>query len=259
MARGLRAELDRLGDRVMAEAHAWRVSPAVALWLLIVPIAGALIVALSRVRLSLYDFITAEDSLLEWTQFVLYLCASIFALLVARLLAQEGNRTPAIAYGLLGVASFVVAGEEISWGQRVFGFGTPEGLAEVNRQGETTVHNIGIVQNTFHGIQLLGGLYGSVGAWLIRRRRTERTQLVDLFVPPLFLAALFLVPFGYRSVRVVFFPSDVNFTVFRYGEWAELCFALGLAAFAFLGWRRLRGSVTPVIRRDADRPPVAAG
>jgi hypothetical protein len=34
--------------------------------------------------------------------------------------------------------------EEISWGQRIFGTSTPEGLEEVNLQDETNIHNIGI-------------------------------------------------------------------------------------------------------------------
>jgi hypothetical protein len=33
--------------------------------------------------------------------------------------------------------------EEISWGQRLLGFSTPEGLREVNLQRETNIHNIG--------------------------------------------------------------------------------------------------------------------
>ncbi|MDP1624708.1 MAG: hypothetical protein Q8L64_02955 [bacterium] len=36
-------------------------------------------------------------------------------------------------------------GEEISWGQRIFGLQTPDALAKINSQGEITVHNILIV------------------------------------------------------------------------------------------------------------------
>ena len=32
-------------------------------------------------------------------------------------------------------------GEEISWGQRIFGFETPDAIAEGNIQGETNIHN----------------------------------------------------------------------------------------------------------------------
>jgi hypothetical protein len=37
---------------------------------------------------------------------------------------------------------FVSFGEEISWGQRIFGWGTPEFLGELNAQNETNLHNL---------------------------------------------------------------------------------------------------------------------
>lgn len=43
---------------------------------------------------------------------------------------------------LLAALLFVGGGEEISWGQRVFGWGTPEGLAAHNLQDETNLHNL---------------------------------------------------------------------------------------------------------------------
>lgn len=42
----------------------------------------------------------------------------------------------------LAVVFFFGAGEEISWGQRVFNIQTPEVLHEINAQDEITVHNI---------------------------------------------------------------------------------------------------------------------
>ncbi len=47
---------------------------------------------------------------------------------------------------------FVFVGEEISWGQRIFNFATPEKLAEINKQNEFNIHNIEIV-DTFAGGQ----------------------------------------------------------------------------------------------------------
>ncbi|MCF8245304.1 MAG: hypothetical protein K9J37_13030 [Saprospiraceae bacterium] len=49
---------------------------------------------------------------------------------------------------ILAVILFFGFGEEISWGQRIFGWGTPETLKEVNVQGETNIHNLAI----FNGI-----------------------------------------------------------------------------------------------------------
>jgi len=52
-----------------------------------------------------------------------------------------------IFYLLLVILFFVGFGEEISWGQRILNFETPEALKQVNLQNETNIHNIVI----FHG------------------------------------------------------------------------------------------------------------
>lgn len=53
-----------------------------------------------------------------------------------------------IFYLLLGVYSLICFGEEISWGQRIFNWETPKMLDEINLQGETNLHNIGLFQRT---------------------------------------------------------------------------------------------------------------
>ena len=46
------------------------------------------------------------------------------------------------ASGALALAFFLFAMEEISWGQRIVGFDSPEALIGVNQQGEATIHNL---------------------------------------------------------------------------------------------------------------------
>jgi hypothetical protein len=48
----------------------------------------------------------------------------------------------------LGLMFFFGAGEEISWGQRIFGFKTPEPLAQVNKQDELNLHNLAVMENS---------------------------------------------------------------------------------------------------------------
>lgn len=49
-----------------------------------------------------------------------------------------------LAFLGFALIAFFGAGEEISWGQRIFNIQTPEALNQVNAQGELTVHNIAI-------------------------------------------------------------------------------------------------------------------
>jgi len=48
----------------------------------------------------------------------------------------------------LALLFFFGAGEEISWGQRIFGFKTPEQLAQVNKQDELNLHNLSVLENS---------------------------------------------------------------------------------------------------------------
>jgi hypothetical protein len=54
-----------------------------------------------------------------------------------------------LAFLGFALIAFFGAGEEISWGQRIFNIATPEALNEINAQGEMTVHNL-----EFNGIEL---------------------------------------------------------------------------------------------------------
>jgi len=83
----------------------------------------------------------AEDRAYEWIGFLGFLGAGIFSLLS---LLYRKKMPKFVALYLLGIGFFfiVCAGEEISWGQRVFGWETPESFAEANEQGETNLHNL---------------------------------------------------------------------------------------------------------------------
>jgi len=51
-----------------------------------------------------------------------------------------------IYFLLLGILFFLAFGEEISWGQRIFGWNTPEGFSDINAQKETNIHNLWMFQ-----------------------------------------------------------------------------------------------------------------
>ena len=76
-----------------------------------------------------------EDGFFEWLTAIFSLAASIIFILVFR-------RTKNIFLLGLGFIFFMGAGEEISWGQRVFNFDTPESIKKVNVQREFNLHNL---------------------------------------------------------------------------------------------------------------------
>lgn len=82
--------------------------------------------------------VSQEDGAIEWLSALLLLAACVIALHVGR---RMPDRTHAGMHIFFGILFFVMLGEEISWGQRLLGFSTPESLAQINVQGETNLHN----------------------------------------------------------------------------------------------------------------------
>ncbi len=84
------------------------------------------------------NFIFMEDGPLESLSAVFYFCAAaIFAI------GFKNKPVPLRFWCLFfAVLMFLVGGEEISWGQRIFGIATPESLSAVNVQNEFNIHNI---------------------------------------------------------------------------------------------------------------------
>jgi hypothetical protein len=60
---------------------------------------------------------------------------------------------------LLGILFTVCFGEEISWGQRLIGFSTPESIRANNFQGEFNLHNLNFFERR----------YGDKGFWAVMR------------------------------------------------------------------------------------------
>lgn len=60
----------------------------------------------------------------------------------ARAIPAHSLRLGRSFLSMWALAAFIVLGEEISWGQRIFGFLTPEWLAAINYQNEFNLHNL---------------------------------------------------------------------------------------------------------------------
>jgi hypothetical protein len=190
---------------------------------------------------AIFRWVTAEDSLLEWGQFLFVFVATLLFARMGVQLLRAGQRGIGLLYILLGLAAFFVAGEEISWGQRIFGWGTPETLDAINHQGETNVHNIRWVQRLFGYAVLFGSMYCTFVPLLATKFLGDRprSQLSFLTIPAICMVPAFLMPFGYKMFRLLVWPGT-DFTVVKFGEAPELCMYFGLLIFAYLNMRRLR-------------------
>jgi hypothetical protein len=179
---------------------------------------------------TVYNALVREDSVLECLQFLAYAASTALAAAAAWRLERAGHQEVGVLFLLFACCCFFAAGEEISWGQRVLGFGPPEQVATVNGQEEMNVHDVVEVQGTFNLGLALACLYGLAAPWLVRRP--------VLFVPPIALAGAFLAMIAYISARRAFFPHPGH-ELAKFSEWPETCFAVALAVFALLAWRRV--------------------
>ncbi len=83
-----------------------------------------------------------EDGIVEWlTVLGLLLGSFVCFIRFAKLLRKKSTWFLFVTFGL-GLFLFFAAGEEISWGQRIFGISTPEYFKENNAQQETNLHNL---------------------------------------------------------------------------------------------------------------------
>jgi len=82
-----------------------------------------------------------EDGPVEWGTAVCLLLSSLVLMRNAR--ALRGRGTLALVMTLVyALAFFFAAGEEISWGYRLFDWEASEFFRENNAQGETNIHNL---------------------------------------------------------------------------------------------------------------------
>jgi len=230
------------------DADAWGLTRGRALAIALAPLVGTLAVIASVPHPGLFRRVIDEDGPVEWLQFALILVAGLlFAYMGARLIHRRWHRFGSL-YLLLAAAALFVAGEEISWGQRVLGLRTPEELARINAQQEISVHNIYGLHQPFIYAVMLAGMYGTilplVGLTFPESRR--RSTVMRLLVPPLCLIPAFFVPFCYRLYRLVLQP-ELNypvgyqtFVITELSEVGELCLYFAVLVFAWLNWNLLR-------------------
>jgi hypothetical protein len=176
---------------------------------------------------------TREDGPIEYAGFACFLGASALAFVAASRIRRAHR--PALAAVTLGALLLVAAGEEISWGQRLFEIETPAALVDGNRQDELNLHNVdGLQQKAVIG-QLAVACAGVLLPCFVRRP-WARAGL------PFF--AGYLAYRGARGAAVVIGWGPAG----RNAEAAELVLALGLLA--------LTAQLVADLRRARARHPI---
>ena len=89
-----------------------------------------------------------EDGPLETATVIFAAAAGILLISVhyrCRQLSVLVKRSHYTLLTLMTVFMIFFAGEEINWGQKILGFGTPEFIGEENQQSEFNIHNLSFI------------------------------------------------------------------------------------------------------------------
>ncbi len=175
----------------------------------------------------LYYRALQEDQALEWSTFWAFLLATVGFCVGARRQYGQTARLPWFSAGL-ALFCFFVAMEEISWGQRIFGYQPPEYFLAQNFQQELNLHNVldtGIRKLTLKSVILGYGVLLPLTTLIPGCRRWWRR--IGIQAPPLSLAPAFAGAYLLYEI----YPWSHS------GELVELMLGLGFlfAAQASLG------------------------
>jgi hypothetical protein len=143
-----------------------------------------------------YIYLSLEDGAIEYGSFVAWVVA--ICLFIWR--SAKAPRGRKVTYLFFAVVAFVMAMEEISWGQRLMGWESAEFFKMENRQSETNFHNLISINKVYEPVAILIVL-ACVLPWTVTRLSPRLARFCEergLPVvapgvwPVLFLAALFL-------------------------------------------------------------------
>jgi hypothetical protein len=213
-----------LGATLVPAHRTARATPSVLAALVAVEVIALALCVLAGLSERTWATIAQEDGLVEWATFLSFFVAAGW--LVVGVRKKSASVMFKVACLLLAAFCVVVAGEEISWGQRLFGFKPPDVFLERNFQQEMNLHNVlmderglGFKLESKHLVMAIVAGFCGAWPWLVRRKRFE---VFGPLAPPLALAPLAV---GVIAAQLAY---DVELT----GEGAELIAGLIFLAFA---------------------------
>jgi hypothetical protein len=184
-----------------------------------------------------YFSIVTEDGVTETTTAVLLLINSIVAIMLA--FRFSAIRSRCVMQGIVAFVFIVMLGEEISWGQRIFGFETLAFIKDVNVQNENSLHNL----YGYFADHLFTFAIFAYGAFLpfIACRRPFFRKLFDLFGLPLpskgLAIGFLLISLLHNGIvyRIVTPPTHPIISI-QCPEWREFLSTIALSLLMYEMW-----------------------
>lgn len=166
------------------------------------------------------SIIATEDGVIEWLTVVGLALTSIVCFRRVILLKGEKSTLFLFMTALLGLAFLFGAGEEISWGQRIFNTQSSEFFQQHNAQGETNLHNLVVGGKKINKIVFGIGLHLVLLIYLLvlvplYKRKQGLKDFMDRFAVPI------ATPYQVVSYLIMLTVIQVIMDDSKRGELAE--------------------------------------
>ncbi len=191
-------------------------------------------------------YFESENGLIELLTPAVLVPGIVFGIMALRMHRYLPTRNALAWLAMVTLGALYMAGEEVSWGQWLFYWDTPDAFMEINDQQETNLHNTSAWLDQKPRLLLeLWALFGALYAWWrqMQRKEPDAKTTAYWFWPTLplawtgLLSALAMMPERVRDwwdIRLGS-PFDIRVT-----ETQELVLAFFMTYFLASAWLRLR-------------------
>lgn len=167
-----------------------------------------------------------EDGPVEYGTAFFLLLASMVLLRNAAALKGKRGLGAALVTGFFALLFFFAAGEEISWGQRIFGWESNEYFKQANAQQQTNIHNLVVGD-----IRLVKTLFGGVLSLVLLTYLVVLPLLCLRFEALVRLANRLVIPLpDMRHMGLTLLATLVIFSIQMMTKWEVYEFVFSLTA-----------------------------
>ena len=175
----------------------------------------------------------------------------------SRIASSVGFRISTVAWlAIFGLGCVYFLGEEISWGQHLFGWATPDSWADINDQGETNLHNMsGWLDQIPRTILSIGIIVGGLFCALLRKwmspnqGRPGETFLIQ-FMPGWNCVVAAACVAGIDLMRGLYLATEFAWLDIGVGEVKESLTAMFLLVYIVdFGQRLMQPEASPQVNK----------
>ncbi len=214
----------------------YSISKKTGILIFISPILLTLIIGLLLITKSTRAFtfwLLDENSPIEILTFIFFITGSFFGVWFSFKYKNKLGLFFMTFYLVFSLFLFFIAMEEIAWGQWFFNFETPEEWAKINKQGETTLHNIEGLHGHNENLRLLFGLGGLVGILLGKLSAFKKISVPNV------LFSWFFIIFFHSTLDVLTHMDNNNHPMQRISELIEMLIGGSALLYLWLNYRTL--------------------